>query len=100
MLTTEKPTLTPNPQPPTPVQDLRDWLGRAEALGELRHITAPVDPDEEMGAVTYLVAKQTPSPAILFERPLGFESTDVRLLWNILGPSFRRVAMPLEEPPD
>jgi UbiD family decarboxylase len=86
--------------PGRPVQDLRDWLRRVEGLGELQRIQAAVDPNEEMGAITYLVAKQTPSPAILFERPKGYEASDVRLLWNVLGPSFRRVALTVEEPPD
>jgi len=83
-----------------PIQDLRDWLRRVEGMGELQRINAAVDPNEEMGAITYLVAKQTPSPAILFERPKGYEVSDVRLLWNVLGPSFRRVALTVEEPPD
>jgi hypothetical protein len=32
--------------------DLRSWLDTLEAAGELRHITAPVDWDEEIGAIT------------------------------------------------
>ena len=95
---TEATTPAPSPQPPTPVKDLRDWLRRVEGLGELQRVQAPVDPIEEMGAITYLVAKQTPSPAILFENPKGYR--DVKLLWNVLGPSFRRVALTVEEPPD
>jgi 3-polyprenyl-4-hydroxybenzoate decarboxylase len=51
------------------IQDLRDWLWRVDQLGELVCISEPVDPIEEMGAVTYLVAKQSPSPAVLFEPP-------------------------------
>ena len=82
------------------IHDLREWLNCVEQLGELVCVAEPVDPIEEMGAVTYLVAKQTPSPAVLFERPRGFESSPfgARLLWNILGPSIRRVALTLEEP--
>jgi 4-hydroxy-3-polyprenylbenzoate decarboxylase len=85
-----------------PVEDLRDWLERAEALGELVHVSEPVDRDEEMSAIGYLVAKQTPSPAVLFENAAGFEASPVgaRLLWNILGPSIKRIAMTLEEPAD
>jgi 4-hydroxy-3-polyprenylbenzoate decarboxylase len=86
--------------PGGPIQDLRDWLRRVDAIGELQRIEAPADPNEEMGAITYLVAKQTPSPAILFERAKGYEHADARLLWNVLGPSFRRVALTVEEPPD
>jgi hypothetical protein len=52
--------------------------------------------------VTYPVAKQTPSPAVLFERSAGFDSApvDTSLLWNILGLSIRRTALTLEEPPE
>ena len=50
-------------------------------------IAQPVSRDEEMSAVSYLVAKQQPSPAILFERVSGFEKSPIGawLLWNILG---------------
>ena len=47
-----------------PIQDLREWLDRAEGINELVQIDKPVDRDEEMSAITYLVAKQDPSPAI------------------------------------
>ncbi|OFW00280.1 MAG: UbiD-type (de) carboxylyase-like protein [Acidobacteria bacterium RIFCSPLOWO2_02_FULL_68_18] len=88
--------------PAAPVRDLRDWLARAEAIGELVRVSQPVDPDEEMSAVTYLLAKRRPSPAVLFERARGVEQSpiDIRLLWNILGPSVRRTAISLEEPVD
>ena len=85
-----------------PIQDLRQWLERVDKLGELIRVTEPVDVIEEMSAISYLVAKQNPSPAILFESPRGYENSPVgtRLLWNILGPSLRRIALTLEEPPD
>src|SRR3974377_2524753 len=85
-----------------PVADLRDWLARVDALGELVRVTQPVDRDEEMSAISYLVAKQHPSPAVLFERPRGFDNSSIgaKLLWNILGPSVKRVAVTLEEPAD
>jgi UbiD family decarboxylase len=82
-----------------PVSDLRDWLTRVEEMGELVRIGRPVSRDEEMSAVSYLVAKQQPSPAVLFEQPSGFDDSPIsaRMLWNILGPSFRRVALTLGE---
>lgn len=85
-----------------PVQDLRDWLERVEALGELVRVAEPVDRDEEMSAISYLLAKHETSPAVLFERARGFDSSPVRarLLWNILGPSLKRIAVTLEEPAD
>jgi 4-hydroxy-3-polyprenylbenzoate decarboxylase len=85
-----------------PIRDLREWLARVEALGELARVTQPVERDEEMSAIAYLAAKQQPSPAVLFERATGFESSPfgASLLWNILGPSLKRVALTLEEPPE
>lgn len=85
-----------------PIQDLREWLARVEAIDELLRIAQPVDRDEEMSAISYLVAKQQPSPAVLFEAARGFEKSPIgaRLLWNILGPSVKRVALTLEEPAD
>lgn len=85
-----------------PIKDLRDWIDRVERMGELVRVKQAVDCQEEMSAITYLVAKQTPSPAILFERAKGYEKSPIgaKLLWNILGPSFRRIALTLEEPPD
>ncbi|MBV9544146.1 MAG: UbiD family decarboxylase [Chloroflexi bacterium] len=84
------------------IHDLREWLSAVESIGELVCVSEPVDPIEEMAAITYLVAKQSPSPAVLFERPSGYDNDrpGVRLLWNILGPSIRRTALTLEESPD
>lgn len=85
-----------------PIQDLRQWLAGVEALGELVRVTEPVDRDEEMSAISYLLAKQEPSPAVLFDRSIGFDNSPIgaRMLWNILGPSIRRIAVTLEEPAD
>jgi len=85
-----------------PIQDLRDWLERVEAMGDLIRVKEPVNCEEEMAAISYLVAKQSPSPAVLFESVKGYETSpfQARLLWNILGPSLRRIALTLEEPPD
>jgi len=87
---------------PRAIQDLRDWLERVERMGELVRVKEPVSCDEEMSAISYLVAKQNPSPAILFDSVKGYENSPykTRLLWNILGPSLRRIALTLEEPPD
>ncbi|HYY24426.1 MAG TPA: hypothetical protein VE689_02965, partial [Candidatus Udaeobacter sp.] len=84
------------------IQDLRDWLDRVEKMGDLIRVKEPVSCEEEMSAIGYLVAKQNPSPAILFEAVKGYENSPykARLLWNILGPSLRRIALTLEEPPD
>src|ERR1035437_7368197 len=85
-----------------PIGDLREWLSRVEQLGEQVRVPQPVDRDEEASAISYLVAKQQPSPAVLFERPRGFDESPIgaKMLWNILGPSVKRVALTLEEPAD
>ena len=85
-----------------PIQDLREWLERVEQIGELITVTKPVERDEEMSAIGYLLAKQKPSPAVLFTKTTGFEKSKVgmRHLWNVLGPSVRRIAVTLEEHPD
>jgi 4-hydroxy-3-polyprenylbenzoate decarboxylase len=92
----------PEPAAGRPIQDLREWLDRAEGINELIQIDKPVNRDEEMSAITYLVAKQDPSPAILFDNPKGYEDSPIgaRMLWNILGPSSKRIALTVEEPPE
>ena len=37
-------------------RDLRDWLEKTEKLGELKTIKEEVDWDEELTAITYMVA--------------------------------------------
>ncbi len=81
-----------------PIVDLRDWLRRVDAIGELKRIEQPIDPIEEMSAIVYLAAKRKPSPAILFDHASG--SIGLRHLWNIFGSSLQRTALSLEEPPD
>ena len=85
-----------------PIQDLREWLEKIEELKELVRISQPISRDEEMSAIGYLLAKQSPSPAALFENTVGFEDSPIgaEMLWNILGPSIRRIAVTLEEPAD
>src|SRR3990172_7265379 len=46
--------------------DLDIGPAKAEAMGELKRITAEVDPDLETATITYLVAGEK-SPALLFE---------------------------------
>jgi UbiD family decarboxylase len=99
----EKPSKKSNKaSAPRPIQDLREWLARVDEIGELVRVDKPVDRDEEMSAISYLVAKQDPSPAVLFERARGFEKSPIgaQLLWNVLGPSIKRIALTLEEPAD
>jgi len=43
---------------PVAWRDLRDWLDLVEANGLLKHIAAPVEPDEELGAITLLATRR------------------------------------------
>ncbi len=71
-------------------QDLRDFITRLEALGELKRITVPVDPCLEVTEICDRVLR-TGGPALLFERPTGHA---MPLLANLFG-SVRRVALGL-----
>src|SRR5690349_9075058 len=85
-----------------PIQDLPEWLRRVEQMGDLVHVKEPVSCEEEMSAIGYLVAKQKPSPAVLFDNIKGYEKSPfkARSLWNILGPSIPRIALTMAESPD
>jgi len=72
-------------------QDLRDFIRRLEKEGELRRITAEVDPVLEITEITDRVTKAG-GPALLFEKPKG---SRVPLLINMLG-SHRRMNLALE----
>ncbi|HEY7061242.1 MAG TPA: UbiD family decarboxylase [Chloroflexota bacterium] len=80
------------------VRDLRDWLARVEAIGQLHRVPEEVDWDLEMGTITYLLGKQPSSPAVLFENVKDYGSA-FGSLWNQLQ-TFERVAISFEEPPD
>jgi 4-hydroxy-3-polyprenylbenzoate decarboxylase len=68
--------------------DLRDFLRRLEAQGELKRITTPVSPVLEMTEICDRVLKRG-GPALLFESPTGF---DMPVLGNLFGTP-RRVAL-------
>ena len=59
---------------PVAWRDLRDWLDLVEANGLLKHIAAPVEPDEELGAITLLATRREDAPALLFEQLAGDRS--------------------------
>jgi UbiD family decarboxylase len=78
-------------QGPAP-RDLREWLERVEATGGLRRITAEVDWDQEMSAITYLAQQRVGAPALLFENVRGY-GPGHPALWNALGSSLDRIAL-------
>ena len=73
-----------------PPRDLREWIALLEREGELRRITAEVDPDLEITEITDRVVKSG-GPALLFEHPTG---SDHPLLINQFGTE-RRMCLAL-----
>src|SRR5215813_433392 len=76
--------------------DLDAWLEKVEALGELKRITAEVDPDLEAATITYLVGGEK-SPALLFENIKGHPGH--RALYNMIGCNLSRFCLMIGEQP-
>ena len=72
-------------------KDLREFVKRLEKSGELKRISAEVDPVLEITEITHRVTRAG-GPALLFERPKG---SRIPLLINALG-SERRIQLALE----
>ncbi|MFC2032202.1 UbiD family decarboxylase [Chloroflexota bacterium] len=75
-------------------QDLRDWIVRIEEVGQLKRITAEVDWDLELSAITRRVENQE-GPALLFENIKNHHNTVSRKLFTGSLASRGRVAMAL-----
>src|SRR5262245_66591175 len=76
--------------------DLDLWLEKVEALGELKRITAEVDPDLEAATITYLVGSGK-SPALLFENIKGHPGH--KALYNMIGCNLSRFCLMIGEAP-
>ncbi len=72
-------------------KDLREFVKRLEKSGELKRISAEVDPVLEITEITHRVTRAG-GPALLFEHPKGSQTP---LLINALG-SERRIQLALE----
>lgn len=72
-------------------RDLRDFLSTLEKNGELRRVTAEVDPVLEITEITDRTIKAG-GPALLFERPKG---SRIPVVTNLVG-SERRMNLALE----
>jgi 4-hydroxy-3-polyprenylbenzoate decarboxylase len=72
-------------------KDLRSFIARLEKAGELKRISAEIDPVLEITEITQRVTRAG-GPALLFERPKGSRHP---LLINMLG-SEKRIEMALE----
>jgi 4-hydroxy-3-polyprenylbenzoate decarboxylase len=75
---------------------LDKWLDKVEALGELKRITAPVDPVLEAATLTYLVGSSK-SPALLFENIKGHPGH--KALYNMIGCNLSRFCLMIGEEP-
>ena len=71
-------------------KDLRDFTAFLEGRGELRRVSAEVDPHLEITAITDRICKRQ-GPALLFERPKG---SSMPILMNAFG-SYRRMSWAL-----
>ncbi len=76
--------------------DLDAWLEKVDELGELKRITAEVDPDLELSTITYLAGSRK-SPAFLFENIKGFPGQ--RVLSNMIGCNLSRLCVTMREAP-
>ncbi len=91
-MATEVDTTPPTPQMDNSApRDLREWLQLVDNHGLLARVQAPVDTNQEMSALTYMVGQTIGGPALLFENIKGHPGA--RSLWNILGSSLDRIAL-------
>src|SRR6266540_1030834 len=94
--TTEEPPVDGGRRANPNSSDLDLWLEKVEALGELKRITAEVDPDLEAATLTYLVGNEK-SPALLFENVKGHPGH--RALYNMVGCNLSRFCLMIGEKP-
>lgn len=73
-------------------KDLREFIDQLEAMGELKRISTPVDPNLEMTEICDRTLRAE-GPALLFENPVGY---DMPVLGNLFGTP-RRVALGMGE---
>ncbi|MSQ70680.1 MAG: UbiD family decarboxylase [Betaproteobacteria bacterium] len=74
-----------------PPRDVRDWLQRVDAAGELKRIDARVDLDQELSAIACMAAQREDAPALLFSN--FTERAEGQVLINMLGASASRYAI-------
>ncbi|MBI4495110.1 MAG: UbiD family decarboxylase [Chloroflexi bacterium] len=67
----------------TSYRDLREWLQRVDALGELRHLSG-VGWEEDIGRITEMLQHTDGAPAVLFDEVPGYPK-GYRVLVNAQG---------------
>jgi hypothetical protein len=80
-------------------RDLRDWLALIDDNGRLLRINQPVDPEQELAAITFMATRRENAPALLFET-LDGDRFGARVLANMLGSSRERYALAVGLDPD
>jgi UbiD family decarboxylase len=60
------------------IKDLREYIALIEAKGQLKRISAPVDPKLEIGEITDRVSKAY-GPGLIFENPVNRETGETRI---------------------
>ena len=93
---TVEPPKNSAPQDRRNSSDLDIWLEKAEAMGELKRITAEVSCDLEAAHITYLVGMEK-SPALLFENIKGHPGH--KALYNMIGCNLSRFCLMIGEEP-
>src|SRR5258708_39206931 len=84
--------ISDQPQSQVPWKDLREWIDLIESRGFLKRISAPVDTDEELSAITFMATRSEAAPALLFDNLKGGDS-GTSVLTNMLGASIGRYAL-------
>lgn len=77
------------------MNDLRDWIARVEAIGELTRVSGATA-DEDIGALVDLYMQDRGNPALLFDNIAGYPSGN-RLVANVIT-SYPRLALTLGLP--
>src|ERR1051325_7455720 len=78
-------------------QDLRSWIAKMDAAGEIQHISG-AEREEEIGGIVDFYQRKTGNPAVLFDDIPGYPKGH-RVIANIL-PSLRRIHLTLGNPAD
>ena len=77
--------------------NLRGLLDECKAMGELKTITQPIDWNEEMGALNYMVAQREDAPVLWFQN-IKDANYGASAVFNLFGMGKERIAMSLGLP--
>ena len=79
------------------MSDLDAWIEKAEDMGQLKRITAEVDPNLETSTITYMVGREPGSAALLFENIKGHPGH--KAIYNLIGCNLDRFCLSIGEAP-